>query len=130
MQVGSVLSRSLILLILGTIIYRIAGNFQGRKFSQILQFFSHPRKFSPQNSRHVTLIMRPVLTFRKCSFPTDPRKFSPSKISCYTVCMIVHVCVSVYFTLYDILSIKFAMLYLKIFPSMALLLIVTSFHGP
>ena len=45
--------------------YRIAGNFQGRKLSRISRFFSHPRKFSPRNSRHATPIMRPVLTFRE-----------------------------------------------------------------
>ena len=43
--------------------YCIAGNFWGRKLSRISRFFSHPQKFSPRNSRHATLIMRPVLTF-------------------------------------------------------------------
>ena len=47
------------------IIYRIAGNFRGRKLSRISRFFCHPRKFSPRNSRHTTPIMRPVLTFRE-----------------------------------------------------------------
>ena len=46
-------------------IYRIAGNFRGRKLSRISQFFRHPRKFSPRNSRHATPIMRPLLTFRE-----------------------------------------------------------------
>ena len=46
-------------------IYRIAGNFRGRKLSRISRFFSLPRKFSPRNSRHATPIMRPVLTFRE-----------------------------------------------------------------
>ena len=45
--------------------YRIAGNFRGWKLSRISRFFSHPRKFSPQNSSHATPIMRPVLTFRE-----------------------------------------------------------------
>ena len=45
--------------------YRIAGNFRGRKLSRISRFLSHPRKFSPQNSRHATPTMRPVLTFRE-----------------------------------------------------------------
>ena len=43
--------------------YRIAGNFRGRKLSRISRFFSHPRKFSPRNSRHATPIMRPASTF-------------------------------------------------------------------
>ena len=41
----------------------IAGNFRGRRLLRISQFFSHPQKFSPQNSRHATPIMQPVLTF-------------------------------------------------------------------
>ena len=45
--------------------YRIAGNFRGRKLSRISRFFRHPRKFSPRNSRHATPIMRPILTFRE-----------------------------------------------------------------
>ena len=45
--------------------YRIAGNFRGRKLSRISRFFSHPRKFSPRNSRYATPIMRPVLVFRE-----------------------------------------------------------------
>ena len=32
--------------------YRIAGNFRGRKLSQISWFCSYPRKFSPWNFRH------------------------------------------------------------------------------
>ena len=57
------------------IIYRIAGNIQGRKPSQISQFYSHPQKFSPRNFRHVTPI---YATFRESflSLPTNPRKFS------------------------------------------------------
>ena len=43
--------------------YCIAGNFRGRKFSQISWFFSHLWKFSRRNSRHAILIMRPVLIF-------------------------------------------------------------------
>ena len=46
----------------------IAGNFQGRKLSRILRFYSHPRKFSPWNFRHATPIMRSVYI---------PQKFSP-----------------------------------------------------
>ena len=73
-----------------SVAYRIAGNFRGRKLSRISQFFSHPRMFYPRNSRHATPIMRPVLHSAKvfsakCSFPSNPRKFSPSKISRYTV---------------------------------------------
>ena len=45
--------------------YCIAGNFRGRKLSRISRFFSHPRKFSPRNSRYATPIMRPVLAFRE-----------------------------------------------------------------
>ena len=30
-------------------LYRIAGNFRGRKLSWISRFESHPRKFSPRN---------------------------------------------------------------------------------
>ena len=41
------------------------GNFRGRKLSRISRFFSHPRKFSPRNSRHATPIMRPILTSRE-----------------------------------------------------------------
>ena len=43
----------------------LAGNFRGRKLSRISRFFTHPRKFSPRNSRHATPIMRPVLTFHE-----------------------------------------------------------------
>ena len=52
---------------LGTvrITYRIAGNFRGRKLSRISRFFSHPRKFSPRNSRHATSIIRSVFAFRE-----------------------------------------------------------------
>ena len=67
--------------------YCIVGNFRGRKPSQILWFFSHPRKFSPRNFRHATPIMRLVLTFRKsflCKIP-DLQKFFPLKVSRYTV---------------------------------------------
>ena len=46
-------------------IYRIAGNFRGRKLSRISRFFSHPRKFSPRNSRHATPIIRSVFAFRE-----------------------------------------------------------------
>ena len=45
--------------------YRIAGNFRGRKLSRISRFFSHPRKFSPRNSRYAIPIMRTVLAFRE-----------------------------------------------------------------
>ena len=46
-------------------VYRIAGNFRGRKLSRISRFFSHPRKFSPRNSRHATPIIRSVFAFRE-----------------------------------------------------------------
>ena len=64
--------------------YRIAGNFRGRKLSR---FFSHPRKFSPRNSRHATPIMLPFHESFLCEMllSTDLRKFFPSKISCYMV---------------------------------------------
>ena len=45
--------------------YRTAGNFRGRKLSRISRFFSHPRKFSPRNSRHATPIIRSVFAFRE-----------------------------------------------------------------
>ena len=41
------------------VIIYMAGNFRGRKLSQLSRFFSHPRKFSPRNSRHATPIMQP-----------------------------------------------------------------------
>ena len=44
--------------------YRIAGNFRGRKLMNFT-IFSHPRKFSPQNSRHATPIIRSVFAFRE-----------------------------------------------------------------
>ena len=43
--------------------YRIAGNFRGRKPSQILRFYSYVRKFYPQNFRHAIRIHGISLTF-------------------------------------------------------------------
>ena len=64
----------------------IVGNFQERKPSWILQFYSHPWKFSPRNFRHATPIYAISLTFHKM-FPSLliresflPRKFP---VICY-----------------------------------------------
>ena len=37
--------------------YCIAGNFQGRKPLQILQFYNYPWKFSPRNFNHATILI-------------------------------------------------------------------------
>ena len=66
-------------------IYRIAGNFRGRKLSRISRFFSHPRKFSPRNSRHATPIMRPVLTFRESILCEMLLSYRSAKVFRYTV---------------------------------------------
>ena len=72
--------------------YRIVGNFWGRKlsrektFTRISWFYSHPWNF-----RHATPIMRSVYISRQFSqwntpiIPTNQRKFSPLKVSRYTV---------------------------------------------
>ena len=70
--------------------YRIAGNFWGRKLSQISRVESDPRKFSPRNLGMLHPFMfglkQSVKVFSvKFSLPTDPRKFSPSKVYHYTV---------------------------------------------
>ena len=62
--------------------YRIAENFRGRKLLQISRFCGYTRKFSPQN------LGRGVLWRCKMSknrIFTNSWKFSPSKVSCYTV---------------------------------------------
>ena len=70
--------------------YRIMENFRGIKHSPILRIQSHPQKFSPRN------LGRAVYTYdrfqhsmkvfsAKWSLLTDPRKFSPLKMSRYTV---------------------------------------------
>ena len=50
------------------------------------RFYSHPRKFSPRKFRNATPMYAISYHSAKCSLPTDPRKFSPSKVSCYMVC--------------------------------------------
>ena len=72
------------------VIYRIVGKFGGRKLSQISQFCSHLRKFSPQN-----LGMWRSLAQQKWAicesflhaivFFTNLWKFSPLKVSHYTI---------------------------------------------
>ena len=69
--------------------YRIVENFRGRNIHEFCSFQSNPRKFSPQN---LGMPYPPMIGF---SIPqkflhemvtlTDPWKFSPSKVSCYTV---------------------------------------------
>ena len=71
--------------------YRIAGNFWGRKLSQISRFCGYLRKFPQQNlgvwcplARHKRAIRESFL--HENVFFTNSRKFSPSKVSRYTVC--------------------------------------------
>ena len=73
-------------------IYRIAGNFRGRKLSRISRFERPSAKvFSAKfgGVPHPLMIgfKQSVKVFSaKFSLPTDPRKFSPSKVYRYTVC--------------------------------------------
>ena len=76
------------------LLYHIAGNFRGRKLSQISRFWGmpHPLMFSFKQSMKVFSM--------KFSLPTDPRKFSPSKVYHYMNTVLMH-----YFTLlllYDV----------------------------
>ena len=68
--------------------YRIAGTFEGKNFHEFHDFIAcHPRKFSSRNFRHATPIMHTnsaKVFSAKCSLPTDPQKFSPSKVFRYT----------------------------------------------
>ena len=74
--------------------YRIAGNFWGRKLSQISrisQFCSYLQKFSPWNLGAWCPLVRHKWAIRESFlhenvFFTNSRKFSPSKVSRYTVC--------------------------------------------
>ena len=61
-------------------LYRIEGNFRGRKLSRISRFFNHPRNFSPRNSRHATPIMRPVLTFCESFLPEMLLSYQSTKV--------------------------------------------------
>ena len=70
--------------------YRIAGNFRGRKPSRISRFCGCSRKFSLQNlgvwqllARHKQAISESFL--HENHIFTNSRKFSPSKVSHYTV---------------------------------------------
>ena len=69
--------------------YRIVGNFWGRKLSRILQFCGCLRKFSPWNLGAWYPLVAPVGNLRKFyprkSFSTNSWKFSPTKVSRYTV---------------------------------------------
>ena len=70
--------------------YRIAGNYWGRKISQILWFCGYTQKFPPAKfgawhplawqkwAIHESFLCEII-------FFTNSRKFSPSKVSCYTV---------------------------------------------
>ena len=83
--------------------YRTAENFQGRKLSRILRFCAYSRKFSLQNlgawcplARHERAICESFLCKKRIF--TNLQKFSPSKVSRYTVffdslsCMCNHHC--------------------------------------
>ena len=78
--------------------YCIAGNFRGRKLSRISRFFSHPRKFSPRNSRHATPIIRSVFAFREsflCEMLLSYRSakvFSLENFPLYGILLRTYVC--------------------------------------
>ena len=59
-------------------VYSIAQNFRGRKHSRISRCWSHLRKFPPQN---LGVLYQPMIGF------SILWKFSPSKVSRYTVCL-------------------------------------------
>ena len=70
--------------------YRIVGNFRGRKLLKISRFCGYTRMFSPQNLGRDILWHGKSEQFAKffsakIIFFTNPRKFSPSKVSRYTV---------------------------------------------
>ena len=74
--------------------YHIAGNFWGRKLSQIGEKYD----FSEENFRGLLTFAAPKVPHlqilqRKLSHittkPQNSRKFSPSKVSCYMVCYIL-----------------------------------------
>ena len=70
--------------------YRIAGNFRGENFREILQLCGYLRKFSPRNLGAWCLLARQKRAICesflcKNLFFTNPRKFSPLKVSRYTV---------------------------------------------
>ena len=71
------------------VLYR--GKLLMEKLSRIFQFYIHPWNLSPWNFRHTTPIYAISLTFHKSFLremlpSNNPWKFSPSKVSCYTVC--------------------------------------------
>ena len=79
------------------LVYRIAENFQGRKLSQILQFCDYSRKFSLQNlgawcplAQQKRGIHKSFLYAKIRVFFTNSQKFSPSKVSRYTILMQIH----------------------------------------
>ena len=70
-------------------VYRIAGNFRGRKLLRILRFCSYLRKFFPWNLRAWRPLARQKwqsakVFFAKILFFTNSQ-FSPSKASRYTI---------------------------------------------
>ena len=77
--------------------YHIAGNFRGRKLLQILRFCGYLWKFSPRNLGAGRPLVRHKRTihenfFVKIVFFTNSWKFSPSKVSCYTVSCVACTC--------------------------------------
>ena len=76
--------------------YCIAGKFQGRRLLWISQFCGYPRKFSLQNlgaccplARHEGSICKSFLCKNRFFFFANSLKFSPSKVSNYTVVPLV-----------------------------------------
>ena len=87
--------------------YCITGNFQGRKLSRILRFCGYSRKFSPRNLGHEILWcgkseQSAKVFSAKIVFFTNSQKFSPSKVSRYTVCC-ASICMCVYVRVYETL---------------------------
>ena len=81
-----------------SMIYRIVGNFRGRKLSQILRFCGYMQKFSPQNLGrgilwHGKSGQSAKVFSAKIVFFTN-LQFSPSKVSHYTVhgCLTITSC--------------------------------------
>lgn len=67
--------------------YCMARNFWGRKLFRISRFCGYLRTFSLQNFGAWCLLAAPV---RKVFYVkiTNSRKFSPVKVSCYTICSV------------------------------------------
>ena len=68
-----------------TVIYRIAGNFRGRKLSRISRISASSRKFSLRTSHAHATSIRSIVWIREIFTFVVSRKFSPSKLSRYTV---------------------------------------------